>query len=243
MKPQERIIIALDASSIEEAASLADEIGPVGALKVGLELITSCGAPQVVKEISKRGRIFFDAKFKDIPNTVLGAARAAVRMGVWMFNVHALGGLEMMRSARAGAEEEAKKLNAPKPLIIAVTVLTSLDKDSLGEIGFGSIKTADEIKGLAVRLALLAKKAGLDGVVASPDEIEPIKKACGEDFLVVAPGVRPKWAASNDQKRITTPAEAINRGADFIVIGRPVTRPPTGGPKSALERILEEIKI
>lgn len=244
MNPKDKIIVALDVPTVGEAVSLADTIGEVGALKVGLELITSCGAPQAVTALSKKGRVFLDAKFKDIPNTVAGAARAAVRAGAWMFNLHAMGGADMMKAAKEAAEDEAEKLNVKRPLIIAVTLLTSIDAEAARSVGFDSVNSESVIKSLVVRLAVLAKSAGLDGVVASPEEIEPIKKACGADFLVVTPGIRPKWSASNDQKRITTPAEAIKRGADYIVIGRPITSPPkeVGGPREAIIAIIKELE-
>ncbi len=245
MNLKDRIIVALDVPTLNEAEGLAGELGPkVGALKVGLELLTAEGAPRVVSALAKYGRIFFDAKFKDIPNTVAGASRAVTRLGVWMFNVHCMGGLEMMKAAKLASVEEAKKLNITPPLVIGVTILTSMDVKTLNDIGLQGIKNADDLKKQVVRLALLAKDAGLDGVVASPQEIIDIRAACGKDFLIVTPGVRPTWAAKGDQKRVATPREAVENGAVFLVIGRPVTNPPkeVGTPADAVEKILDEIK-
>lgn len=238
-----KIIVALDVGTISESNRIADCVGGnVAALKVGLELITSEGAPNVVSKLSNKGKLFFDCKFKDIPNTVAGASRAVARLGVWMFNVHCLGGSEMMKAARKASEEEAQKVGKPRPLLIGVTVLTSMDINALKEIGY-EIKSDDDIKNLVVRLAVLAKDSGLDGVVASPKEISVIRKACGKDFIIVTPGVRPEWAGKNDQKRIMTPKEAVDNGADYVVIGRPITNPPTeiGTPANAIEKIMEEI--
>jgi len=242
--PSDRIIVALDSPTIPEAIKIATSIGKdVGALKVGLEILTSEGAPNVVKALSSWEKIFFDGKFKDIPNTVAGASRAATRLGVWMFNVHCLGGVAMMSAAVRAAEDEAKKLNTNRPLVVGVTILTSIDVKALNEIGFEHIRDGDELKRLVVRLALLAKQAGLDGVVASPQEIVNIREACGSDFLIVTPGVRPLWAAAGDQKRVMTPGEAVKAGADYLVIGRPITNPPPeiGTPAQAVKKILEEI--
>jgi orotidine-5'-phosphate decarboxylase len=245
MDHKDRIIAALDVPTLAEAEGLAGELGPkVGALKAGLELLTAEGAPKVVSALSRYGRLFLDAKFKDIPNTVAGAARSAARLGVWMFNVHCMGGSEMMKAARLASIEEAEKLNTTPPLVIGVTVLTSLDVKALAETGVGDIKETKDIKERVVLLALLAKRAGLDGVVASPQEVRDIRAACGKDFLIVTPGVRPTWAARGDQRRVTTPREAIESGADYLVIGRPITDPPKeiGTPAGAIEKILEEIE-
>ncbi|MBI2342561.1 MAG: orotidine-5'-phosphate decarboxylase, partial [Deltaproteobacteria bacterium] len=226
MNPKEKIIVALDAQTLGEASSLAGLIGPeVGALKVGLELLTSQGAPKVVSALSP-SRLFFDGKFKDIPNTVAGASRAVTRLGVWMFNVHALGGVAMMAAAKDAAAKTADELKTRRPLILGVTILTSIDAKALNEIGFEHVRDAGELKKLVVRLSLLSKQAGLDGVVASPQEIKAIRETCGGDFLIVTPGIRPSWAGAADQKRIMTPREAVNDGADYLVIGRPITNPP-----------------
>lgn len=242
---QEKIIVALDASNLNDAVQIADKLqGKVGALKVGLELLTSEGAPNVVNSLASKGKIFFDGKFKDIPNTVAGAARGATKFGVWMFNVHTLGGVAMMSAAVKSAEEEAKKLGRKRPLVIGVTILTSIDVKTLNEVGFEHVRDSDELKKLVVRLSLLAKQAGLDGVVASPQEITAIREACGKDFLIVTPGVRPLWAAKGDQKRVMTPGEAIKAGADYLVIGRPITSPPpeVGAPADAVKKIVDEME-
>lgn len=242
--PREKIIVALDVDSIESAAALAKELGPhVGALKVGLELINNCGAPQVVSELKASGtNIFFDGKFMDIPNTVAGASRAVARMGVWMFNVHCMGGLKMMEAAIEAAESASKESGVIRPLVLGVTILTSLDVAALNELGF-DLEGEDGLKGCVVRLAKLAKSAGLDGVIASPQEVSLIRNACGPDFKIVTPGVRPIWAAKGDQKRVTTPAEAVKMGADYLVIGRPITKPPgqIGTPVDAAIKIAEEL--
>lgn len=244
MKPHERIIVALDASTIDDAKKIASSLkNSVDALKVGLELLSSEGAPQVLNALSGYGKIFFDGKFKDIPNTVAGAAKAATRLNSWMFNVHTLGGVQMMTAAREAAESESKRLGIKKPLITGVTILTSLDVKALNEVGFDHVRDSDELKKLVTKLSLLAKQAGLDGVVASPQEIKNIREACGKDFLIVTPGVRPLWAAKGDQKRIMTPREAVDAGADYLVIGRPITSPPpeVGSPVDAVKKIIEEL--
>ncbi len=245
IQAKDKIIVALDSSDLGETAVLAEKIGPkVGALKIGMEIMNSAGAPQVVGAIAPHGRIFFDAKFKDIPNTVAGAARAVARLGVWMFNVHALGGVAMMAAAKKASVEEAQKAGKKEPLAIGVTVLTSIDAKALNEVGFEHVRDASELRNLVVRLSVLAKQAGLDGVVASPHEISAIREACGSDFLIVTPGVRPAWAAEGDQKRIMTPREAVDLGADYLVIGRPITKPPAsvGSSLDAIEKIVNEIE-
>lgn len=241
---QEKIIVALDEPQLGKAVRIAEEIGrDVGAFKVGLELITSEGAPQVVRAISKYGKIFFDGKFKDIPNTVAGAARAVARLGIWMFDVHCFGGVSMMSQAKEVSAEEAEKNGFERPLVVGVTILTSMSARLINEVGFEHVRDETELQMLVVRLSLLAKQAGLDGVVASPMEVEAIRKACGGDFLIVTPGVRPEWASHGDQKRVATPREAVSSGADFLVIGRPITNPPKeiGSPLSAIARIIDEI--
>ena len=242
---KDKIIVALDSSNLSDAAEMARKLGPnVGALKIGMEIMNSAGAPQVVEALAPHGRIFFDAKFKDIPNTVAGAARAVARLGVWMFNVHTLGGVAMMAAAKKASIEEAEKCGKKPPLAIGVTILTSIDAKALNEVGFEHVRDAEELRKLVVRLSLLAKQAGLDGVVASPQEISAIREACGKDFLIVTPGVRPTWASEGDQKRVLTPREAVNLGADYLVIGRPITKPPAdvGSSLNAIEKIVKEIE-
>lgn len=236
MTPAERLIVALDVPGREEARHLARILRPAGVrFKVGLELFTAAG-PALVRELSELGvGVFLDLKFHDIPNTAAGAARAAARLGVWMFNVHAAGGAEMMRRAREAADEGAAAAGRRRPLVIAVTVLTSLDARALrDEVGV-SRDPAAQVAFWAER----ARAAGLDGVVCSPREVAVVKAACGADFLTVAPGVRPAGAASGDQRRVATPAGAVAAGADYLVVGRPVTADPD--PLAAARRIAEEM--
>lgn len=238
MSPKDRIILALDVSNQQKAVELVKELKDVvGAFKIGLELFTSVG-PGIIEAVKNAGadKIFFDGKFHDIPNTVAGAARAAIRMGVWMFNVHTSGGSAMMRAAVEAAGDEASKLGIETPVVMGVTVLTSIDRDTLHE----ELSVSILIENQVTHLATLAQNSGLMGVVASPQEILPIKAACGPNFLVVTPGVRPEWAAANDQKRIKTPSEAIRDGADYIVIGRAVTG--ADDRCAAAERIIQEIQ-
>jgi orotidine-5'-phosphate decarboxylase len=228
---KDNVIIALDVNTLKEEERLLDALSSeVQVFKIGMELFYSCGvkAIELVKKYDKD--VFLDLKFHDIPNTVYAASKAAVRFGVFMFNVHASGGIDMMRKAVEGAEEESEKLGMARPKILGVTVLTSLDKTALNKIGI--LKTPEEE---VLNLAGLAKEAGLDGVVASPEEITAIRKNTGKDFLIVTPGVRPEGSETGDQKRVTTPKEAFQRGADYIIIGRPVTK--AKDPVKALEAI------
>lgn len=230
----EKIIIALDVGTKPEALALAGELPGARIFKVGMELFTAEGPP-LLQEIARLGkRIFLDLKYHDIPNTVAGAVRSASRHGAAMLTLHASGGGEMMTAAAAAAREETARSGRPRPLLLGVTVLTSLKDAQLSEIGC-SVPVAGQV----LRLAGLAKSAGLDGVVCSPHEIEIIKKEFGRELLVVTPGIRPAWAAAQDQKRIMTPAEAIAKGADYLVIGRPVTGAPS--PRAAFAKIVEEI--
>lgn len=230
------ILVALDVPTLPQALRLVAELRDfVGGFKVGLELCTATGAPQVIDAISAAGgQVFVDLKFKDIPNTVAGAARGLARPGVLMFNVHADGGAAMLLAAR-----DAARQGTHRPLVIGVTVLTSLDGAALNqEIGVPGT-AADQV----LRLARLARTSGLDGVVCSAHEVAAIKDACGPDFVTVVPGIRPAWAAPNDQARYTTPAAAVRAGADYLVIGRPITQPPghIGSPADAARAIAAEI--
>ena len=230
----ERIILALDTADPAQAeAWVRQTAGAVGAYKVGMELFHAAG-PGIFAQLRGAGadRLFYDGKFCDIPNTVAGVSRVAAGYGVWLFNVHALGGTAMMRAAREAAHSAAA---GERPLVIAVTLLTSLSQDVVGhELGLlGSV--AENV----VRLAQLAQEAGLDGVVASPQEVEAIRAACGPDFLIVTPGVRPAGADVQDQKRVATPGQAIRSGADYLVLGRAITQAPD--PRAAAESIAEEI--
>ena len=238
MAAKDKIILALDVSTEREAVDMVGELKDlVGAFKIGLELFTSVG-PSIFDSVRNAGaeRIFFDGKFHDIPNTVAGAARAAVRMGVWMFNVHAPGGTAMMRAAADAAAEESRKLGVETPIIIGVTVLTSISPEMLRH----ELSVPTLLENQVTHLARLAQNSGLNGVVASPQEIVPVKAACGPEFLVVTPGVRPVWAAKNDQARIMTPAEAVRAGADYMVIGRAITA--ADNRRAAAERVIEELE-
>lgn len=218
---KDKIIVALDVPTKEEALEIVSELGDsVGAYKIGMQLYNACG-PDILREVYKLGgKVFLDLKFHDIPNTVASASRVVADLGVFMFNVHASGGYTMMSEAAKALKEEAEKLGVEKPLLIAVTVLTSMGQEELkNEVG-----VAREIGEQVVSLAKLAQKAGMDGVVASPLEIKMIREACGDDFLIVTPGIRPRDAGSDDQKRIKTPGEAVADGADYLVIGRPITK-------------------
>lgn len=217
-----RIFVALDTTDIDAARALASRLkGSVGGVKLGLEFFTANGAAGV-RAVAHAGLpLFLDLKFHDIPNTVAGAVRAAVQMRPKILNVHAAGGPAMMRAAAAAATEAAKEYNLPRPLVIAVTVLTSLDTgdlDAVGQIG----PPADQV----IRLARLTQQCGLDGVVCSPKEAAGVRAACGPDFKLVVPGIRPSLGVSGDQKRTAGPADAVSAGADFLVIGRPITRAP-----------------
>ena len=234
---KDKIILPLDVDTAEKAVEMVTLLkDDVGAFKVGLELVNSAGLG-VFEQIRKAGagRIFYDSKFHDIPNTVAGASRAAARLGVWMFNVHCAGGAEMMRAARDAAVEQSAKLGRPCPLVIGVTVLTSIDQTILSD----EMRVPGIVADQVVHLARLAQKAGLDGVVSSPHEIELIRDACGPGFVIVTPGVRPAGADIGDQKRVMTPSEAVAKGADYLVIGRPITK--ADAPVSAARLIAEGI--
>ncbi len=231
---RKRIAVALDASERSRLLELARLVGPaVGVLKVGLEAFCGHG-PELVRELAALAPVFLDLKLHDIPNTVGGAAAAAARTGASILNVHAGGGAEMMRAAGERAREAATSAGLPVPKVIAVTVLTSLDAAALAEVGF-----AGAPREAALRLALLARQAGLDGVVCSPEEIGTIRSACGPEFLLVVPGIRPAGSAAGDQKRIATPRAAARAGADLLVIGRPITGAPD--PAAAARAIADEI--
>ncbi|MDO8435980.1 MAG: orotidine-5'-phosphate decarboxylase [bacterium] len=256
MEAKDRIIVALDVDRLEKALELVNEIhNYCGYFKVGLELLTSEGAPRVISAIQKAGgKIFFDGKFKDIPNTVAAASRAVTKLGVDMFNVHCLGGEAMMKAAVKVAEEISEIQRRRRPIILGVTLLTSLDYSDLVEMGiYDELNIADpeelaqikkeRIERLVIKLVLLAQESGLDGVICSPQEIRIIRQWCQPEFLIATPDVRPVWAAIGDQKRVMTPGEAILAGADYLVIDRPITQPPAeiGGPVAAAKAIIKEI--
>ena len=234
---KEKIIVALDVETAGEARKIIDEIGgEVGAFKIGLQLFTAAGASFVREVVGKNIRLFLDVKFHDIPATVAKASVEVARLGVWMFNVHALGGGEMMRRTVENVREICAKEKLRAPKIIGVTVLTSASRETLREVGIEK-----EIDSQVVNLARLTAKCGLDGVVASPLEVEKIRAAVGqEDFLIVTPGIRPGFATNDDQKRVMTPKEAVSQGADYLVIGRPVTA--QDDKLAAVRKILEEIE-
>ena len=230
-----RILVALDVDSSARALALADTLrGTVAGYKIGKQLFTAEG-PEVVRALTARGdRVFLDLKFHDIPNTVAGAVRSAIATGAWMVNVHASGGSAMMRAAAEAAHDTAAKTGAARPLVIGVTVLTSMDEAALAEVG-----TTRPVIEQVVHLARLAKAAGLDGVVASPQEIAAIRTACGPDFHIVTPGIRPAGqAGTDDQARTLTPKEAVAAGATYLVIGRPITA--AANPRAAAEAIAAE---
>ncbi|MFI5179769.1 MAG: orotidine-5'-phosphate decarboxylase [Thermoanaerobaculia bacterium] len=233
--PRTHLAVALDLPSRDALLAAARTLAPeVGVLKLGLEAFVSEG-PAFVRDVTATGaRVFLDLKLHDIPNTVRRAAAAAVRTGASILNCHAAGGPVMMQAFGAEARESAAKAGLPRPSLIAVTVLTSLDAEALSRIGLlGTPREA------AVRLALLAKESGLDGVVCSPEETSTIRAACGSDFLLVVPGVRPAGVDAGDQKRVATPAEAIRAGADLLVVGRPILA--AKDPVAAARAIVAEI--
>jgi len=231
---RDRLILALDVPSLDQAVGWHERMRPfVGWYKVGLELFSAHG-PAAFERIPA-DRVFLDVKYHDIPNTVRGASRAAAGMGVWMFNVHAAGGAAMLRAAREGADEGAERAGRRPPLVIAVTVLSSIDQDTLRN----QVGVSRPIEEQVVSLARLAQDSGLDGVVASAPEVARIRAACGKDFVIMTPGIRPSGAEKGDQKRVMTPAEAVNAGSTYLGIGRPVTAAPD--PEAAIRAILDEV--
>ena len=224
------IIVALDYAKAAQALALAERLDPAACrLKVGKELFTAAG-PQLVETLIARGfDVFLDLKFHDIPNTVAKACEAAARLGVWMLNVHASGGLAMMQAAREGVARSDRN-----PLLIAVTVLTSMDQTALKQVG-----VATSVQGQVLHLAGLTKEAGLDGVVCSAQEAVLLRSALGPDFCLVTPGIRPASASLDDQSRVVTPADAMRNGAHYLVIGRPITG--AADPLAALEAITREL--
>jgi len=228
MTPRDRLIVALDVADTATARAMVDRLaGHVGMFKVGSQIFTAAG-PDFVREVIARGeKVFLDLKFHDIPNTVAGAVSAAGQLGVALVDVHALGGKEMLEAA-VGA------LPAMGIRLLAITILTSHDEQTLASLGVsGSV--ADGVR----RLALLAKAAGADGVVASPQEVALVREACGKDFLVVTPGIRPAGSSRGDQARTATPAAAVAAGADYIVVGRPILE--AHDPAAAADAIVREL--
>ena len=233
-----RILVALDVPSADAALSLADTLrGTVGGFKIGSQLFTAAG-PDIVRKLVDRGdSVFLDLKVHDIPNTVAGAIQSSAQLGVWMVNVHASGGRPMMEAARKAADER-RPPGRHRPLVIAVTVLTSLDAATLASVGVAASPLEQ-----VVRLAELAKASGLDGVVASPQETAAIRKACGQDFVIVTPGIRGGSAgeARDDQQRTMSPAEAVAAGSSYLVVGRPITAAPD--PREAATLIAQSIQV
>jgi len=225
-----RIIVALDYPTAQEALALAGRLEPGSCrLKVGKELFTRAG-PELVATLGKRGfDVFLDLKFHDIPNTVAAACHAAADLGVWMLNVHALGGARMLQAAREGVERSGRK-----PLLIAVTILTSMDASDLASVGLAG-SPEDNV----LRLAVLAETSGLDGVVCSSRETSALRARLADDFLLVTPGIRPAGSAADDQRRIMTPVEAVQSGSSYLVIGRPVTQ--ADDPEGVLRTINSEL--
>jgi len=233
---KQRLIFALDVDNLEDARGWVDQLqGQVGVFKIGKQLFTRCG-PEVVRLVQERGgEVFLDLKYHDIPNTVAMAGLEALRLGVRMFNVHALGGFEMMAKLVAAIDKVCPRGNPDRPILLAVTILTSSTEETLRRVGIDR-----PVSVMVPKLARLAKDAGMDGVVASPQEVGLIRDVCGDDFLVVTPGVRPAFASQDDQQRITTPADALRSGADYLVIGRPISA--AADPALAADMILQEMQ-
>ncbi len=233
-EPKERIFVALDTQDLTRAAGLAqDLVGLVGGVKIGKEFFTAHG-PDGVRAAVGSNPLFLDLKFHDIPNTVAGALRAAIHLRPAFVNVHAAGGRAMLEAAVEALREGAEDTGCEPPRLLGVTVLTSLDDADLEVVGQRG-PVAEQV----LRLAGLAQDCGLDGVVSSPREIAALRAACGPDFLIMVPGIRPAWSASGDQKRVTTPAEALAAGADYLVIGRPITG--ADDPAAAAKRVAAEM--
>jgi orotidine-5'-phosphate decarboxylase len=220
MNPRDRLIVALDVPNAARALELVGQVGEsAGVFKIGKQLFVAEG-PQVVRQVVSRGnRVFLDLKFHDIPNTVAGAVKSAAALGVSMLTVHASGGAKMLKAAVEAAAETANP-----PLILAVTVLTSLDDADLQQVG-----VAGRVLDHVLRLAALAREAGCGGIVASPHEVRELRRELGDGFAIVTPGVRPAGSAAGDQARVLTPAQAIAAGATYLVIGRPITEAPDPG--------------
>ncbi|AFY49680.1 orotidine-5'-phosphate decarboxylase [Nostoc sp. PCC 7524] len=232
---EQRIIVPLDVADEKSAIALIDKLEAVSFWKVGLELFTSVG-PKILEVLKSRNKqIFLDLKFHDIPNTVAGACRAAAGYGVDLLTIHATGGRNALKAATEAIQEGAAQAGVKPPKLIAVTVLTSISARQLS----CDLKIPIELPEYALEMALMAKEAGLDGAVCSPQEVAQLRQTCGDDFLFVCPGVRPTWAEPGDQKRSLTPAQAIQVGADYLVIGRPITA--AAEPELAWKRIVQEL--
>lgn len=232
----DRLIVALDVSTMEQMKDIVDTLGDaVSFYKVGMELFYAAGEDTVAYLRDCGKSVFLDLKLHDIPNTVAQGVKSLTRLGANLITIHGQGGAVMLKAAADAAREAAEELGVERPKLLAITVLTSFDDTTWSGIG-GQLPIADQVR----RLALLAKDAGVDGVVASPLEAKLIREACGDDFLIVTPGIRPAFAAANDQKRIATPSGALRDGASRLVIGRPITKADT--PREAVRMILEEME-
>ena len=236
MDARDRLICALDFPTFDRAKALVEELGDaVTFYKVGMELFYGAG-PDIIRYLKEKDKkVFLDLKLQDIPNTVAHSLAVLTRLGADIMNVHAVGGSKMMAEGMKAVKEAAAELGRPAPKLIAVTVLTSMD-----EAQWKPLNYARPIGEEVLDLAALTKESGLDGVVASPREAAGIRERCGKDFLIVTPGVRPVWAASNDQSRIATPAAAIGNGSTHLVVGRPITR--ADNKQEAVRKILEEME-
>ncbi|MBE9207429.1 orotidine-5'-phosphate decarboxylase [Nostoc sp. LEGE 06077] len=232
----DKIIVALDVPDLESAIALVDKLESVSFWKVGLELFTSNG-PKILEILkSRQKRIFLDLKFHDIPNTVAGACRSAARYGVDLLTIHATSGKDALKAATEAAQTGAAQAGVQPPKLIAITLLTSI---SARQLAF-DLKIPLELPEFALEMALMAKESRLDGAVCSPQEVAQLRQTCGDDFLLVCPGVRPTWAEKRDQKRSLTPSQAIQAGANYLVIGRPITA--AADPELAWKRISDELE-
>lgn len=235
MDAEQKIIVPLDVANITDAIALIEKLPQVSFWKVGLELFTSTG-PQILQELkSRQKRIFLDLKFHDIPNTVAGACRAAAGYGVDLLTIHATAGRDALKAAIEAMQTGAAQAGVEPPKLIAITVLTSI---SSRQLAF-DLKIPLELPEYALEMALMAQEAGLDGAVCSPQEVAQLRDSCGNEFLLVCPGVRPTWAEKGDQKRSLTPSQALQAGANYLVIGRPVTA--AAEPELAWKQICEEL--
>ena len=233
--PSEKIIVALDVATFKEAEDFVKTLRPaIGIFKVGKQLFTRWG-PDIIEMIHHhRGKVFLDLKYHDIPNTVAHAVKEAAKLKVFMLSIHATGGLTMMEEAVASSISSSRTISEPPPLIVSVTILTSLKQEDLTAMGINM-----PIEEAVFRLAVLAKRAGVNGVVASAQEAQRIKAACGNNFIIVTPGIRPQNTSLDDQKRVVTPKEAVRAGSTFMVIGRPILK--ANDPLKAAEAIVREI--
>ena len=231
----DKVIVALDYATEEDAMKLVHQLGDaVGYYKVGLELFLNTRGSVVDLLKAKNKKVFLDLKFHDIPNTVAQSVAWAASLGVDMFTLHASGGEEMMRASVEKVAEVCERLHIARPNMVGVTILTSFDEAGIAKVGY-----KNNIPDTVLNLANLCQDAGMSGVVCSPHEAEMIKAACKKDFITVCPGIRPSWAAKGDQKRITTPSDAIRIGVDYMVVGRPITK--AENPQEAALKIIEEI--